>query len=91
VTQYLRSVNYSFKLGIEDHMVDSLFKALSALEDLCKIFLSDNKLTAKGICNVIDACSKNAVKSLHLSNEKKPLGYDGEAKIVEKILSMNGF
>jgi hypothetical protein len=73
-------------------MVDPLFKTLSAIQDLEKISLSDNKLTAKGICNVIDAviCSKNVVKSLHLSNQKKPLGYDGEAKIVEKILSLNG-
>ena len=74
-------------------MVDPLFETLSAIQDLEKISLSDNKLTAKGICNVIDAviCSKNVIKALHLSNQKKPLGYDGEAKIVEKILSFNGF
>ena len=72
-------------------MVEFLALKISHLKDLEKISLAFNKLTASGICQIIDACSQTTVKSLQLNNQTKPLGHAGEAKVVEKILSKKGY
>ena len=71
-------------------MVESLAVKIRHLKDLEKISLAFNKLTASGICQIIDACSQTSVRSLQLNNQTKHLGYAGEAKVKDKILSKNG-